>query len=187
MPTILTHTLIPIVMAKTITDRKMSKRFWLLAIFCSIAPDMDVIGFSLGIEYASFWGHRGFFHSLLFAFILSFLITLLAFRKTSLFSKKWWLICSFFFAVSASHGLLDAFTNGGLGIALFSPFDTTRYFFPWTPIWASPFGIMVLFSFWGYKILVSEIMWVWLPLTIVLLVTKIYRKIKTRYLERPAK
>jgi len=118
VPTIFTHALVPVAMGKTITDRKMSKRFWLLAIFCSIAPDLDVIGFSLGIEYASFWGHRGFFHSLFFAFILSFVIALFAFRKTGLFSKKWWLIYLFFFAVSASHGLLDAFTSGGLVLCL---------------------------------------------------------------------
>ena len=182
MPTIFTHALVPVAMGKTITDRKMSKRFWLLAIFCSIAPDLDVIGFSLGIEYASFWGHRGFFHSLFFAFILSFVIALFAFRKTGLFSKKWWLIYLFFFAVSASHGLLDAFTSGGLGIALFSPFDTTRYFFPWKPLWVSPIGIMGLFSFWGYKVLVSEIIWAWLPLTVVLLIAKTYRTIKIKSL-----
>jgi inner membrane protein len=35
---------------------------------------------------------------------------------------------------TASHGILDAFTNGGLGVAFFAPFDKTRYFFPVTPM-----------------------------------------------------
>lgn len=31
-----------------------------------------------------------------------------------------------------SHRILDAFTNGGLEIGFFIPFDNARYFFPWT-------------------------------------------------------
>ncbi|MHC4444672.1 MAG: hypothetical protein ACYTF1_17650 [Planctomycetota bacterium] len=42
--------------------------------------------------------------------------------------------------ITASHGLLYALTDGGLGIALLSPFDTTRYFFGWIPIQVSPIG-----------------------------------------------
>jgi len=38
------------------------------------------------------------------------------------------------FFVAASHGLLDAMTRGGEGVALLSPFDTTRYFLFWRPI-----------------------------------------------------
>jgi len=38
-------------------------KFWVLAIFCSILPDTDVLGFALGIPYAHPLGHRGFFHS----------------------------------------------------------------------------------------------------------------------------
>jgi hypothetical protein len=40
----------------------------------------------------------------------------------------------YFFVVTASHGALDAMTDGGLGIAFFAPFDNTRYFFPFRPI-----------------------------------------------------
>src|SRR6267378_8050335 len=44
----------------------------------------------------------------------------------------------FFFLATASHGLLDAMTNGGLGVAFFAPFCDTRYFLPWQPIVVSP-------------------------------------------------
>jgi inner membrane protein len=40
--------------------------------------------------------------------------------------------------------LLDTLTNGGLGCALFWPFDRTRYFAPWTPIPVSPIGLAYL-------------------------------------------
>jgi len=36
-------------------------------------------------------------------------------------------------------------TNGGLGIAFFSPFDPARYFLPWRPILVSPIGASVFF------------------------------------------
>ncbi len=126
MPTVFTHAFIPLGLGKTATDKKLPLKFWLLGVLCSVLPDADVIGFKFGIAYGDFWGHRGFFHSIFFAFLLSTAIIFLAFRKLRIFSKQWWLSWLFFFIVSSSHGILDTFTNGGLGIALLSPFNTTR-------------------------------------------------------------
>ena len=80
------------------------------------------------------------------------------------FSRHWWSLVSLFFLVTVSHGLLDAMTNGGLGVAFFSPFDTARYFFPWRPISVSPVGVGRFFGGQGAAILASEIEYVWLPL-----------------------
>jgi inner membrane protein len=63
---------------------------------------------------------------------------------------------------------LDAMTDGGLGIALLSPFDNHRYFFPWTPIVVSPIGLRGFFSNWGLRVMISEITYVWAPLLICL-------------------
>jgi inner membrane protein len=79
----------------------------------------------------------------------------------------------YFFLLTASHGILDAFTNGGLGIALLSPFDTTRHFFPWQPIEVAPIGIWAFFSDWGVRVLWSEILWIWLPLLVIVIVVKL--------------
>jgi inner membrane protein len=57
--------------------------------------------------------------------------------------------------VLASHALLDTLTNGGLGCALFWPFDLTRYFAPWTPIPVSPIGLRY-FSSYGMFVAGSE-------------------------------
>jgi inner membrane protein len=46
--------------------------------------------------------------------------------------------------VVASHPVLDTMTDGGLGCALFWPFDLTRYFAPWRPIPVSPLGLEFL-------------------------------------------
>jgi inner membrane protein len=61
-----------------------------------------------------------------------------------------------------SHGLLDAMTDGGLGVAFFAPFHNERFFFPWTPIRVSPIGAG-FFSARGLTTLKSELLWVWLP------------------------
>ena len=124
----------------------MPWHFWALSITCSILPDADVIGFALGVPYNSLWGHRGLSHSLCFAFVLSLCVVSLAFRQYVAFSWPWWSHVLYFFVVTASHGVLDAMTDGGRGIAFFAPFDTTRYFFPWRPVRVSPISIRAFFS-----------------------------------------
>jgi inner membrane protein len=59
-------------------------------------------------------------------------------------------------AVVGSHGLLDALTDGGLGAALFWPFDESRHFAPWTPIPVSPIGLRVL-SPYGLSVALHEL------------------------------
>lgn len=48
--------------------------------------------------------------------------------------------------IMASHGVLDAFTDGGLGIALLWPFTNTRYSAPWRPIPVAPIGMAILYA-----------------------------------------
>jgi membrane-bound metal-dependent hydrolase YbcI (DUF457 family) len=92
-----------------------------------VLPDADVLGFPFGIRYEDILGHRGLLHSLTFALVLSWIVAFLAFPRLP---KRWtrFLLFSYFFIVTASHGALDAMTDGGLGIAFFAPFDNTRYF-----------------------------------------------------------
>jgi inner membrane protein len=119
---------------------EIPKRVWAIGAVCSMLPDIDVIGFRFGIRYGDFWGHRGFTHSLLFAGMLATLALVAGFPHALLGLNRGWLWLYFFFA-TASHGFLDAMTNGGLGVAFFSPFDNTRYFFPWHPIVVSPISL----------------------------------------------
>jgi inner membrane protein len=109
------------------------KRIWIVGALCSVIPDIDVIGFRFGIRYGDFWGHRGFTHSLVFAAVLASAVVLVGFRgQLSNISRL--SIWTYFFLATASHSLLDAMTDGGLGVAFFAPFDNHRYFLPWTPI-----------------------------------------------------
>jgi inner membrane protein len=122
-------------------------------------PDIDSLGFFMGIPYGSFWGHRGFTHSLLFALIIALPCAVWLRGKF----RSSWKFASLFFLAIASHGLLDAMTNGGLGVAFFSPFDLHRYFLPWRPILVSPIGVTRFLSTRGLRILVSEVIYVWCP------------------------
>jgi inner membrane protein len=129
---------------------------------CSVAPDLDVIGFRFGIPYGDFLGHRGLTHSIPFAAAATGMAVALCFRKgiRGMSRRSLWL---YLFLAMASHGLLDALTNGGLGIALFAPFDNSRYFFPVRPIEVSPIGIKSFLRDGGLAVLASEVPWVWLP------------------------
>lgn len=122
-------------------------------------PDLDVAAFRLGIPYAAQFGHRGFTHSILFACGLALLgIALTRYLRST--PQKVFL---FLFVAIASHGLLDACTNGGLGIAFLWPFSDARFFAPFRPIQVSPIGIQHVLSAHGLAVFRSELMWVWLP------------------------
>ena len=86
------------------------------------------------------------------------------------------LLLLYFFLATVSHGLLDALTNGGLGVAFFSPFDTTRYFFPFRPIQVSPIGAH-FFSARGISVVQSELLWVWLPCVAFAIVAFSFRRV----------
>jgi inner membrane protein len=174
----LTHLFTAAALGKTYTGEKMPCRFWALAACCSLVPDLDVLGYYYGIRYADIFGHRGFTHSLFFALLLSLAAVVAAFRSVPALSKRWWSLVAFFFAVTASHGILDAMTDKGYGIAFFLPFDGTRYFLPWRPIHASPMRISQFFSRRGIEIVAGEILWIWIPLTLVAASAWWYRRKK---------
>ena len=180
MPTVFTHAAIGLSGGKIFSFKSMPKKFWFFAILLPILPDADSITFLLNIPYWHEFGHRGFFHSIFFAFIIVLLIMLLLFREDKIFSKSWLAKLIFFFVITASHGILDAFTNGGLGIALLAPFDNTRYFFPYRPIPVSPIGIGSFLSSWGASVLFAEIICIWIPLILIVYLRRIYSKIKLK-------
>lgn len=145
----------------------MGPKFWLLAMSCSALPDIDSGLMAWGVPYDAFLGHRGFLHSLLFALLLSVLVVSWAFRREAPpGGRKFWALLAFFFLLTASHGFLDAFTNGGLGIAFFAPFSNERLFMPWQPIEVSAIGLVGFIKYGGWRTLLSELLWVWLPVTI---------------------
>jgi inner membrane protein len=164
MPTIVTHGLVAVLLGRSFAAGRMPARFWILSVLCSILPDADVLGFRLGISYEDMLGHRGLSHSLVFALVLSLIVAFLVLRLPK--GRTRLLLFSYFFVVTTSHGILDAMTDGGLGIAFFAPFNDTRYFFPFRPIEVSPIGLS-FFSARGLDVIWSEFLWVSLPAAVI--------------------
>lgn len=181
MPSVISHAVVAVAAGITFASRDVPNHFWSLSIICSIIPDADIIGFSFGIPYQHLFGHRGFFHSPFFGLLLSIFLVSVFFRGLEIFSGQWFFYFVFFFFLSASHGILDALTNGGLGIALLSPFNNTRYFLPWRPIIVSPIGVEAFFSKWGLAVIKSELLWVWLPSFLIVVVSTVIRVAAVRH------
>ena len=183
MATIFTHALAAAGLGQAGKARwRKDWRFWYIAVLCSILPDVDVLGFRFGIHYGDLWGHRGMTHSLLFAAVVA---VVMAFRFKYPAPDRW-TVGLLFFIITASHGLMDAMTNGGLGVAFFSPFDRTRYFLPWTPVQVSPIGAGGFFSGRGLEVIWSEMVWLWGPIIVVgavLYVLNVWRGRKSAHLE----
>jgi len=180
MPTIFTHAAVGFSGGKIFTFKPQSKKFWVFSLILPMLPDADSITFLFNIPYHHNFGHRGFFHSVFFAFIITLLVMVIFFRDEKLFSKNWFAKLFLFFGLTASHGILDAMTNGGLGIALLAPFDNTRYFFPYRPIPVSPIGISSFLSSWGAGVLLAEIVSLWIPLLIIVYVKRMLQKLLSK-------
>ncbi|XUU61606.1 metal-dependent hydrolase [Erythrobacter sp. HA6-11] len=163
MPTIMSHALVPLALAAAAGREVISPKLAVAGVILAMAPDADVVGFALGVEYADPWGHRGATHSLAFAVIVAGVIAAVWKEARSLAA---FLFLSF---AMASHGLLDTLTNGGLGAALWWPWDNARVFAPVTPVKVSPIGLG-FFSARGLETLLSEFKWIWLPCLVFTLV-----------------
>jgi len=180
LPTIFSHAAIGIAGRMSFVDRKIHPRLGTLSVICSILPDADVLAFHFGIPYEHFFGHRGFFHSLFFALLMGMLFTAILCRSIRIFDQKNRTFFYYFTLLAASHGILDAFTDGGLGIALFSPFDNYRYFFPITPLKVSPIGWQYFISPYGLSVLLNELLWIILPSCIIVVLWRFNRRIKLK-------
>lgn len=159
MPTIFTHALVPVALRIALGREAVPPRLLAAGALAAVAPDFDTVAFKLGIAYADAFGHRGASHSLAFALAVGVLGALAA---RWLGTTRWRAFAVLAFC-TASHPLLDALTNGGLGVALLWPWSEARVFAPWRPIAVSPIGAG-FFSLRGLAVLGSEWVWVVAPL-----------------------
>ncbi|MDR0481518.1 MAG: metal-dependent hydrolase [Gallionellaceae bacterium] len=158
MPTIFTHAAVPLMLGAAVGRRRVSAPLLVAGAVAAMLPDADVLGFALHVPYASAFGHRGATHSLAFALLLAVVAALCCrwLRTTP------WRGAVFVGLAALSHPLLDACTNGGLGVGLWWPFSNARWFAPFHPIAVSPIGAG-FFSARGWRVMQSELLWVWLP------------------------
>ena len=132
---------------------------WALGLVAlSLLPDADVVAFAVGIPYEHPFGHRGASHSLVFAVLVGVVAALFVPRRGRL---RTGIVVAL---VVASHPVLDAMTDGGLGVALFWPFSEARIFLPWRPLPVAPIGAGML-SARGLHVLAVEAL-VFAPLVV---------------------
>jgi inner membrane protein len=170
MVTPYTHGAFGLGLGKLLMVGRLPWLFWFLTLFLPIAPDLDVFS---NKPYGSLWGHRGFTHSLSFALALGLFTAALTFRY---FNVRFWVLAGFFFLITASHGLLDAFTDGGFGIPFFWPFHDHR-FGPWGPIRVQDIGFELPDPRVSNSIR-TELLWVWLPTGLLLAGVLTYRRLR---------
>ena len=79
MASAFTHAIAGVAIGTALGPRYVPTRFWIICATAAALPDLDGVGFWLGVPYESAFGHRGFTHSLFFAALLAS-VALLAFR-----------------------------------------------------------------------------------------------------------
>lgn len=163
MASFFTHVFTAGALAAMAAPRIGFRKSMALGMVCAVVPDADVWGHYAGVPSRSFWGHRGFTHSIFFALAWALLLAWIV-RKDPLTpgEKSWRGV--YFFLCTVSHGVLDGFTTGNRGVAFFAPFDNSRHVLPGNVIPISPLGVQNFFSERGWEVIQAEFMIVWLPL-----------------------
>lgn len=176
MPTIFTHPAVALAGLPCLKNVQKKPLVTLSGVLLTILPDIDVLAFRVGIPYSHMFGHRGFSHSILFAFLISLLFW--GINRQQSFGKNL-LVWLYLFICSVSHGLLDAATNGGLGSGLWIPFSSERFFFDYRPIAVSTLSLRKFFNGQGLPVLQNELIVVWIPALCLLLTFYGLSKIRT--------
>jgi len=140
-----------------------------LAAICAVAPDLDLIGWPLGISPYAPLGHRGLSHSIAFAVLLGS-IAALAFLSDVTRRERVAAAVALFLA-TATHSVLDALTTySPTGPAFWAPFSNHRYRFPWTPLTGAG-GLGGLATDFG-----REALYVCLPALVLILLLEWWRR-----------
>jgi inner membrane protein len=180
MPSAISHIIAGSSLGYALNNRNRDMLFYCLAAIISILPDLDVLAFGFGIPYGDVFGHRGFFHSLVFAFLISIILAMILYRSRDFKTSGAFRMFPVLFIIAISHPILDAMTGGGLGIGLFIPFYNERIFFPWRPIAVSPIGVKEFFSQWGVRVIKSELHYVIIPsfmiIVLVFMIRSVFRR-----------
>ena len=163
MPSFLTHPAVPLTLGLALGPKTAPPALIIAGVAASVLPDLDILTYAMGVPLSHEYGHRGFSHSIFFAVF----VALLGAYLLRAYKIPWHVTACFLFISAASHGILDAFTNGGHGIAFFWPWSESRHFSFYRVIEVSPIHTERMLPNRIKTVLLSELLWVWLPLTII--------------------
>ena len=161
MPSVFSHIAVPVAARLGVGKVALPATLLSMGLLLSVLPDADVLLHRLGVPYESEFGHRGASHSFAFALLASTICTAIYAR---MFNRSFMWPWLYLFVCAASHPLLDTCTNAGHGAALLWPISEQRFFATFRPIEASPLSLRRFFGEPGLRVLLSELLWVWLPM-----------------------
>jgi inner membrane protein len=141
-----------------------------------MAPDLDWFVAFVNVHKNPLFNHRGAAHSLFAALLIAAAVLVFGFPKAHRRGRIW--LCLTLAAVS--HGLLDACTSGGVGVALFLPFSHSRWACVWQPIQVAPLPLSAEHTYLFLGSLWDEAFWIGLPILGVLAYARL------RHLAKPA-
>ena len=151
MPSSVAHGLTALALGTALLPARAPRRLLYAGIAAAVLLDVDAIGRPFGrgdLEWLG--GHRALTHSLIFAAALGAGLTLL-WRQSQRTTSEQLRVYAFFVSAMVSHGVLDAFTDYGEGIAFLAPLTWRRFDAPWAP----------------FQGLWEEVVIVWLPAWLV--------------------
>lgn len=159
MPSLLGHAVAGLAITESFRQAKLPRRTWILAPLCAVVPDLDWFVSFGAIHKNHILNHRGVAHSLFGALILAAATLLVTYRKDQRCGQLW--LCLSLCALS--HGLMDACTSGGVGVALFMPFSDSRWACIWQPIQVAPLPVGREDCYRFLASLRTEAFWIGLP------------------------
>lgn len=170
MPSFFGHALAGYAVASAFHQGRPPRRMALLAVACSVAPDLDwFTGFLDPLDRYGL-SHRGLLHSLLAAALLTVVAVALGCRSRLRRPGPWLCLGTAAF----SHGLLDACTFGGTGVAFLEPFSSVHFVAAWQPIFVSPIPLSGRLTDWLLFALGTELLWIGLPAALVILAARYF-------------
>ena len=126
-----------------VAPRPTSRRLLAAITIAAAAVDLDAVGRPFGRgDVAWLGGHRTLTHSLTFALVLGVAIGFAAWLGSD--RRRWGTWGLVAACAIATHGLLDAMTTYGGGVAFLAPWSWARYKFAWQPlsgVWPEVLGL----------------------------------------------
>jgi len=174
MPTPITHALVGASLSVTLPEGLRGIPAAAGCAFLAASPDLDIVGFFLGVPYSNTFGHRGITHGLPFAFLVAAGVVLLAAGTRRITRGQWLHLLLGLTVIVGSHGILDMATDGGLGVGLLIPFWEGRLFLPFRPIAVSPINPSRFLTD-GLPVIVTELLWVWMPCITAIILIRSWR------------
>lgn len=145
-----THLVIGASVGEVFFERGFGKKAMFWGMLAQSVPDLDFLAALWMTPSEAMLAHRGFSHSILFAVLIVFMLSVLAERWHRPHNIRFstWLL--FFSVAVGGHLLLDSFNNYGIG--WFEPFSHHRFAFNWIYVF-DPFFLFIPFIVFFYLLI----------------------------------